>query len=73
MANADIRALENWLSGQIIGQGQTALATTNELGGGPSWYVHGHALKLQADYFHTWTGDIQHGANQVRLQLQVAI
>lgn len=60
--------------GQTHALGASSLASTNELGGGVSWYLHGHGLKLQADYFHLWSGDdLRDGNDQVRLQLQVSI
>lgn len=55
-----------------------------EVGAGLNWYVQGHSLKLQADYFRTWGDDLEQGAvqlagtefadgaNQVRVQLQAA-
>lgn len=43
-----------------------------EIGGGPSWYVHGHDLKLQADWFYLPTGDDgSGGSHQVRTQVQL--
>lgn len=49
------------------------LAEAHEAGAGLSWYPGGHPLKLQADYFRTWTEDEIHaGDDTVRLQLQVA-
>jgi hypothetical protein len=60
--------------GQTFAGRNSSLPSVGELGGGPGWYFQGHAFKVQADYFHTWSGvDITHGADQVRLQLQVAI
>lgn len=60
--------------GQLLPLGTTSMPATEELGGGLSWYLRGHALKLQADYFHTWIGaGIADGSNMVRLQLQVGI
>ncbi len=70
--------------GQMFGLGQTSLPDADEVGGGFNWYIGGHSLKLQTDYmrlrsdvfdvqtqsFHrqSWAA----GANQVRLQLQLA-
>jgi hypothetical protein len=51
----------------------TSLSDKNEVGGAVSWYIAGHPLKLQGDYFHTWGSDgITAGDDQVRVQLQLA-
>lgn len=52
---------------------RTALRSDHEVGGAVSWYMAGHPLKLQADYFHQW-GDVFAGAevDRVQVQLQVA-
>ncbi|WP_106092680.1 hypothetical protein [Enhygromyxa salina] len=60
--------------GQTIALGNSSMGSIGELGAGPSWYLQGHAMKLQLDYFHTWSNaDFAQGANQVRLQLQIGI
>jgi hypothetical protein len=45
------------------------LVRVQELGGGTSWYIEKHDLKLQADYFYLF-GDAA-GRHQARLQLQL--
>jgi phosphate-selective porin OprO and OprP len=73
--------------GQTFGLGdgtQTSLPDNDEVGGGVSWYLGRHGLKLQADYFRlrrdrydratqsslrtAWAD----GIDQVRIQLQLA-
>lgn len=52
----------------------SGVADADEFGGGISWYMGGHPLKLQVDYFRLWTdGTISDGTDAVRLQLQVAL
>jgi phosphate-selective porin OprO and OprP len=61
--------------GQIYGlrRGVTALGDSGEIGGGLNYYFAGHNLKLQADYFRLYKeGDVKHGDDQLRVQLQVA-
>lgn len=48
-----------------------------ELGGGVNWYVRGHTLKLQGDWFRTWGSGggarpIADGDDRVRLQITAA-
>ncbi|KIG18682.1 FmdC precursor [Enhygromyxa salina] len=60
--------------GQTIAMGNTSMGSIGELGGGLGWYLQGHAMKLQMDYFHTWANaGFADGGNQVRLQLQIGI
>jgi hypothetical protein len=47
----------------------TSLDDSDEIGGGPSWYIAGHDFKLQADYFHHWSKDFGAGSDAVRTQL----
>lgn len=56
---------------QRIGDAESHFKSERELGGGVSYYVKKHALKVQADTFYLWEnwGD---GRVQARLQLQVA-
>lgn len=55
-----------------IGDG-SALVSRDEAGGGLSWYIAQHPLKLQMDYFHQWDeGAISRGSDQLRVQLQGA-
>lgn len=51
----------------------TSLTEDHELGGGLSYYVARHSLKVQADYFRLW-GDqaIGEGSGRFRVQLQAA-
>ncbi|HWB76663.1 MAG TPA: porin [Nannocystaceae bacterium] len=61
--------------GQIYGlrRGETALGDSGEIGGGLNYYFAGHNLKLQADYFRLYKeGEVKHGDDQLRVQLQVA-
>jgi phosphate-selective porin OprO and OprP len=48
----------------------TSLVDQDELGGVLSWYFARHMLKLQLDYLRLWGAEIDHGTDQVRLQLQ---
>jgi phosphate-selective porin OprO/OprP len=50
----------------------TSLTDGNEAGLGVSYYFHGHAFKLQGDYFRLWEEDFNEGNNQIRVQLQTA-
>lgn len=50
----------------------TSLSTDNELGATVGWFMAGHPLKLQGDYFHFWSDDFSEVNEQVRVQLQVA-
>jgi phosphate-selective porin OprO/OprP len=73
--------------GQIVGLGdgsRTSLPDSAEVGGGVSWYIARHALKLQADYFRLRTDSYDpetmsfaplpwsRSVDQFRLQLQLA-
>lgn len=52
----------------------SALTETQELGGGVNVYLHGHALKLQADFFEIWEGAaIEQGHERIRVLLQAAL
>lgn len=57
------------------GLGDTSMQDRDELGGGLNYYFFGHNLKLQLDWFHTWTRGpatpTTTGSDLVRLQLQV--
>jgi hypothetical protein len=56
------------------GLGVTSMPDRNELGGGLNYYFFGHSLKLQLDYFRTWSpGQQDLGADLVRLQIQAAL
>jgi hypothetical protein len=61
-------------AGQTIPLGlASSLDFRGELGGGLSYYVRRHSLKLQLDYFRLWTGtEISDGADQIRGQLQLS-
>jgi len=62
--------------GQVIAQGdsnQTSLPNQDELGGVINYFFARHMFKLQLDYLRLWdftAFDINHGTDQVRLQLQ---
>jgi hypothetical protein len=49
----------------------TSISDRHEVGGGLSWYIGGHAFKLQADYFRIWTDEIGLGNDQIRVQGQI--
>jgi phosphate-selective porin OprO/OprP len=60
--------------GELLGFPRTSLPDGGEIGGGLGWYIHGHAMKLQLDWFRTWSGvPLLHGDDQLRLQLQLAM
>lgn len=54
---------------------ETALPERREVTGALSWYASGHALKLQLDVGHLWTGDgpLDEGTTRVRLQLDATL
>lgn len=53
---------------------QSALTENQEIGGGVNYYIHEHALKLQADFFEIWGGsDIDQGEERVRVMLQASL
>ncbi|WP_106088577.1 porin [Enhygromyxa salina] len=48
----------------------SSITEQDELGGGPSWYLFGHDLKLQADYFWIWNDrDFRAGGHEIRVQI----
>lgn len=51
---------------------ETSVVDRREAGGTVGWYIAGHPLKLQADYFHIWSREAETSANRFRVQLQVA-
>lgn len=53
-------------------ESETSLVENRELGGQVGWYIAGHNLKLQGDYFHMWSKQAETSGDQVRVQLQVA-
>jgi hypothetical protein len=54
--------------------GVSSLAASSELGAAVSWYIAGHSLKLQADYFHLWQADrFSAGEDRIRLLLQLSL
>ena len=59
--------------GVVRSADQSSLTDGNETGFGVSWYPHGHALKLQADYFRLWDDEIEAGDHRVRVQLQAKL
>ncbi|QRK05292.1 hypothetical protein JQX13_34580 [Archangium violaceum] len=50
----------------------TSLSDENEAGVGLSYYFHGHAFKLQGDFFRLWEDAFEDGNNQFRVQLQTS-
>lgn len=58
--------------GQVRGRptAETSLGHADEIAAGPSWYVHGHDVKLQADYTRRWDPDDATSAEHlIRVQL----
>jgi phosphate-selective porin OprO/OprP len=54
--------------------GDSSLPQGSELGAAASWYIEGHSLKLQADYFRLWGADgVSAGDDRVRVVLQVSL
>lgn len=51
---------------------QTVGSAGHELGGTVSWYIQGHAYKVQADYFAFFGDAVGSARQQVRLQLQAS-
>jgi phosphate-selective porin len=51
-------------------QSESALSRQGELGGGLNWYFQKHDFKIQLDYFWLYTGGIDEGRHQVRIQSQ---
>lgn len=57
----------------IVGTGETALGERQEAGGGLSYYIAGHPMKVQADYFKIWENhDVNQDEHMFRLQLQAS-
>jgi hypothetical protein len=56
---------------QAMGDKPSSFKSEREVGGGVSYYVKKHALKVQADTFYIWE-HLGEGRVQGRLQLQVA-
>lgn len=60
-------------SGRTVA-GHDGLPDSGELGGGLSYYLARHHLKVQTDYFRLYRkGDLSNGDNQFRLQLQLVL
>jgi hypothetical protein len=51
--------------------GDPEFARARELGGVLGWYVAGHALKVQADYFYLFGDSFEGGRHQARVQAQL--
>jgi phosphate-selective porin OprO and OprP len=49
------------------------LLEAQELGGGVSYYVHRHALKVQVDYFYLAGATFRGGEHQLRSEVQIII
>ena len=49
-----------------------AIRSQRGLGGGLNVYLHGHALKLQADWTHSFADDFLTGPHLVRVQLDAS-
>ncbi len=54
---------------RVRGTAGSSLPDSDEVGGGPSWYIGGHDLKLQLDYFRHWSESFGGGSDAVRTQL----
>lgn len=52
----------------------SALLSRDELGGGVNYYVAGHNLKIQADYFRVWDAPLgaARGVDRFRIHVQLA-
>ncbi|MCB9555642.1 MAG: hypothetical protein H6707_06025 [Deltaproteobacteria bacterium] len=58
----------------VRGATDSSLSKKNEVGGAVSYYFFKHAMKMQLDYFRTWgSSGIDNGADQLRVQLQLAL
>lgn len=53
-------------------ESESSLVDEREIGGQIGWYMAGHNLKLQGDYFHLWSEEAETSADQIRVQLQFA-
>ena len=51
---------------------ETSISDRREVGGGLSWYIGGHAFKLQADYFRIWDDAVARGTDEIRVQAQIS-
>ncbi len=51
---------------------QTSIVDEHEAGGTVGYYIAGHPLKIQADYFHIWSAAADSRADRVRVQMQFA-
>ncbi|MCO5165957.1 MAG: OprO/OprP family phosphate-selective porin [Planctomycetes bacterium] len=65
----EVEVVARW--GELRPLGRSAVRLQRETGGGINWYVSGHDLKLQADYFYLWGERLADGDHQVRVQLQL--
>lgn len=65
----EVEVVARW--GELRPLGRSAVQLQRETGGGVNWYVHGHDLKLQADYFYLWSARLADGDHQARVQLQL--
>ena len=59
----------------ITAWGPTALTERHELGVGLNWFIHEHALKLQADFFELWeyTSRGEQREERVRVMFQASL
>lgn len=53
-------------------ESESSLVDEREIGGQLGWYMAGHNLKLQGDYFHLWSEEAKTAGDRVRIQLQFA-
>jgi len=67
----NVGARYSGISQGAFGDSSTTIGEKAEVGGTVGWFVGGHPLKIQADYFHLINGGGE-TADRVRVQMQVA-
>lgn len=50
----------------------SSIVDEHELGGTIGYFIAGHPLKIQGDYFHIWSDEAETQADRIRVQMQVA-
>jgi hypothetical protein len=51
---------------------ESSIVDEREAGGTIGYYIAGHPLKIQADYFHIWSDEAESASDRVRVQMQFA-
>ncbi|NCG21160.1 MAG: hypothetical protein GWP91_19280 [Rhodobacterales bacterium] len=51
---------------------ESSIVDEREAGGTVGYYIAGHPLKIQADYFHIWSDEAETASDRVRVQIQFA-